>query len=73
MYFGDHSPPHFHAQYGDDSVSICIDSGATLNGHLPRRAARLVEEWRVQHADELRTAWDNTQENELPDKIDPLM
>jgi hypothetical protein len=27
MYFGDHEPPHFHAEYGDDEamIDICPD------------------------------------------------
>ena len=38
MYYSDHSPPHFHAKYGDDSASIRIDNGAVVDGNLGRRA-----------------------------------
>ena len=72
LYFGDHTPPHFHAQYGDAKASIRIDDGEIVAGKLPRRAGRLVEEWRSQHAEELAAAWNRAQRNELPGKIEPL-
>ena len=33
MYFADHSPPHFHARYGEFQAQIEIASGAVLSGH----------------------------------------
>jgi hypothetical protein len=47
MYYNDHSPPHFHAKYGGDQVSVRIDNGEVLEGKLGARALRLVEEWRA--------------------------
>ena len=38
MYYNDHSPPHFHAKYGDDQASLRIDNGAILEGNLGTRA-----------------------------------
>ncbi|MDP3971738.1 MAG: DUF4160 domain-containing protein [Candidatus Nanopelagicales bacterium] len=72
LYFGDHAPAHFHAQYGDQVANVRIDNGETLCGSLPKRAARLVEQWRTQHAEDLAAAWDRVQRNELPGKIEPL-
>ena len=72
LYFGDHAPAHFHAQYGDWNASIQIDDGELVAGKLPRQASRLVEEWRAQHAEELAVAWNRAQHNELPGKIEPL-
>ena len=39
MYYADHSPPHFHARYGEFQAQIEISSGRILNGQLPNRAA----------------------------------
>ncbi len=35
MYFDDHSPPHFHAFYGDREAQVGIQPIALLNGALP--------------------------------------
>jgi hypothetical protein len=45
MYFGDHAPPHFHAEYSEFEAVIAIHSGAVLGGRLPPRAMGLVAEW----------------------------
>lgn len=68
----DHPPPHFHAEYGDDQALLAIADGSVIAGHLPRRALRLVEEWRELHAEELMAAWDLASERENPGTIDPL-
>jgi hypothetical protein len=44
MYFYDHEPPHFHAQYAEHHAVIAIGSGEVLVGDLPSRALKLVEE-----------------------------
>lgn len=35
MYFNDHSPPHFHAIYGQYEAEILIKNGEILMGELP--------------------------------------
>jgi len=57
MYFADHNPPHFHAIYAEHEALIRIDDGGTIRGDLPRTAARLVEQWRALHQDELLANW----------------
>jgi len=57
MYYRDHSPPHFHAIYGDDEAIIDIASGAVLDGKLSRRALALVSDWVVAHPQELQDNW----------------
>ena len=32
MFFEDHQPPHFHAQYGDDKALIDINKGEIFRG-----------------------------------------
>lgn len=44
MYFNDHAPAHFHAEYGEHEALIEMDTLALLRGELPRRAmARVLE------------------------------
>lgn len=57
MYHNDHSPPHFHAVYGEHESVIHIDTLEVLRGTLPRRALALVLEWAALHRDALRADW----------------
>jgi len=45
MFFGDHSPPHFHAYYGEHEALIDIHNLSIFAGRLPPRAIGLVMEW----------------------------
>jgi Domain of unknown function (DUF4160) len=72
MYFSDHNPPHFHAIYAEHEALISIDDGSTIRGDLPRTAARLVEQWRALHRDELRANWTLAQEPAVLSGIEPL-
>ena len=72
IYFGDHSPPHFHAEYGDSAVVIGIESLAVLAGEFPPRATGLVTEWASLRQRELTAAWGRASRMEAPGRIDPL-
>jgi diadenosine tetraphosphate (Ap4A) HIT family hydrolase len=72
MYFGDHDPPHFHAYYSGDKATFAIDSHDVLEGHLPVRAKKLVEEWVELHKVELEAAWKQAVNLKQPGRIDPL-
>ena len=37
MYFDDHVPPHFHAQYGEYEALINIESLGIISGSLHQR------------------------------------
>ena len=72
MYYNDHSPPHFHAKYGDFEAVIAIETGELVDGHLPARVIGLVQEWRECHRDELGDDWDLARERKALKRIDPL-
>jgi hypothetical protein len=57
MYFGNHPPPHFHAEYGGAQVKIEIATLAVIDGELPPRALGLVTEWAALHQGELLDLW----------------
>lgn len=44
MYFGDHKPPHFHADYGEFSAQVRIEDFGIEAGYLPPKALALVVE-----------------------------
>jgi hypothetical protein len=73
MFAKDHNPPHFHAKYGDQIGIFNIATGTLMEGKLPKRAIRLVEDWIELHRDELIENW-KTSQSDSPEfkKIEPL-
>lgn len=72
MYFADHNPPHFHAEYGEYRAEYNIHSFAVMNGKLPRRSHMLVLVWASIHQEELLANWERAQQAERLKKIRPL-
>jgi hypothetical protein len=72
MYFDDHEPPHFHAEYAEDEAVLSIETLAVIAGRLRPRALGLVAEWAALHQDDLRKAWLKTKNLEATEKIAPL-
>jgi hypothetical protein len=72
MFFDDHNPPHFHAEYGDDLALIDIRSLAVFSGRLSPRVTGLVIEWATLHQRELLADWERAQTHEELQKIAPL-
>jgi hypothetical protein len=72
LYFNDHSPPHFHAEYGESEAVYEIDTLDILRGQLPRRAHSMVIEWALGHRNELRANWLRAREGLSPEQIEPL-
>ena len=72
MYYNDHNPPHFHAEYGSQRAIIDIRTLAIIGGEVSPRATGLVMEWAAQHRADLLRAWDQARRMESMDRIDPL-
>jgi hypothetical protein len=72
MYFADHAPPHFHAEYAEFEARIAIETLAVLSGDLPARAMGLVVEWATLHRQELQTRWQHARALQPLNRIDPL-
>ncbi len=72
MYYEDHSPAHFHAEFGGDRASFSL-LGETLSGEIRSRVARrLIREWAQAHRDELELNWANSREGRPMLSIEPL-
>ena len=56
MYYREHAPPHFHAEYGEFEITVDIHTGI-VTGKFPRRALQLVLEWYALHKAELAENW----------------
>lgn len=72
MYFDDHNPPHFHAEYAGDEALIDVNTLAVFSGRLPARAQALVSKWATLHREELLSDWQKAKSLEPLDKIEPL-
>jgi hypothetical protein len=71
MFYRDHAPPHFHAEYGEHEITVAIETGE-VNGYFPRRALAAVLEWSELHHDELMADWLLAREEQALNRIDPL-
>ena len=71
MFWDDHTPPHFHAKYGEYEIIVNILTGV-VEGEFPRRALRHVIEWYELHSDELLEDWELCRKSEMPKPIQPL-
>ena len=71
MYYRDHPPPHFHAEYAEQEIEVEIETGI-VEGRFPRRALHAVLEWYEQHRDELRVNWQRARDEQSLNSIDPL-
>ena len=71
MLYDDHSPPHFHAEYGEYKITVEINTGV-VEGRFPRRALRAVMEWHDLHRDELSANWLAAGRHQPLRKIVPL-
>jgi hypothetical protein len=72
MFFDDHNPPHFHAEYGEHKATIKIKDFTLTKGYLPPRALGLVIEWAALHQNELLNDWELAKNNQSPLIIDAL-
>ena len=72
MFYNDHMPAHFHAEYAGSETLIEIESLEVYRGELPRRALALVLEWAVLYRQALRENWRMARGGVAPRDISPL-
>lgn len=71
MYYRDHAPPHFHAEYGEYEVTVEITTGV-VTGHFPRRALKAVLEWYEINKEALLRDWELAEQRKPLEPIQPL-
>ena len=72
MYYDDHNPPHFHAQYAGNTAVINILECTVMKSALPKRQLKLVLAWTELHKDELMQNWELVKSSKEPLEIKPL-
>jgi hypothetical protein len=73
MYFDDHNPPHFHAEYAGQKALINILDATVMKSALPKRQLKLVLAWAELHKDELMQNWELVKTSKEPLEINPLI
>ena len=73
MYYDDHNPPHFHAEYNDMRVLVDILKGRILKGSFPSKQLKYVLAWADIHQNELMENWELAKQDLPLKKIAPLM
>jgi hypothetical protein len=73
MFYDDHNPPHFHAEYSGKKAVFDF-KGNVIKGDLSSRTAtKLVREWVDLHVAELEKDWQLATESKVINKIQPLL
>ena len=72
MNYKDHLPPHFHARYQGQEVTIEIQTGI-VKGRMSRRALRMLFEWSERYREALMENWERARARQPLEKIPPLV
>lgn len=73
MFWNEHMPPHFHAEYGGKKVLVDIGHVTVIRGVFPFKQLKLVLAWCEIHREELMMNWENAQRHEQLQRINPLV
>lgn len=68
MFFlaSEHNPPHIHVLYGEYMGVIDIRNNEMIQGDLPDKALKIVQEWTAIHQQELIKMWETQDIKQLP-------
>ena len=72
MYYDEHNPPHFHAEYQGQKAVFALNGNVTRGNLGSRTATKLVREWIDLHENELREDWELAQMGKNMKKVAPL-
>lgn len=73
MYYSEHNPPHFHAEYAGYKALIDIIDAKVYKGLLPTKQLKIVLAWCEIHKDELMQNWELSKSDMPLNKINPLI
>ncbi len=73
MFYDDHNPPHFHAEYSGKKAVFDFNGNVIKGDLASRTATKLVREWVDLHVSELEEDWKLATENKVINKIQPLL
>ena len=72
MFFDDHEPAHFHAEFQGENATFDF-SGRVISGRIRSTTARrLVRQWARLHGPELELNWKRSKRLEPLEQVPPL-
>jgi len=57
IFYNEHNPPHFHAEYSGHKAIIAIKD-RIVKGDMPNRALKLIFEWLDLYSEQLLENWE---------------
>jgi hypothetical protein len=72
MFYREHEPAHFHAEYRGEHAKFDFDGNLIAGEIRPRKARRLIREWASSHRRELAANWEKMKAGQALDSIEPL-
>ena len=72
MFYEDHPPPHFHAEYQGQQGKFDFDGSMVVGSIRSRTALRLIREWAQLHGTELEANWERAVARSPLERIPPL-
>lgn len=73
MYYDDHNPPHFHAEYNGNKIIVDIIKCKAIKGAFPSKQLKLILAWAAIHQDELMQNWELSKDGKPLNRINPLV
>jgi hypothetical protein len=72
MFYNDHNPPHFHAEYQGSEGEFDFN-GNPIEGNIKSKTAlKLIKEWAMLRRKDLEQNWQNISTKSTINKIEPL-
>lgn len=72
MFYDEHNPPHFHAEYSGNKAVFDFQGNIIKGNLLSKTATKLIREWIDLHVQELEEDWELAIKNQEIKKISPL-
>ncbi len=72
MYYDEHNPPHFHAEYSGNKAVFDFKGNVAKGDLSSKTATKLVRELIDLHVNELEEDWNLARESKALKKIEPL-
>ncbi len=72
MFYKEHEPAHFHAEYQGQQGKFDLDGEMIVGNIQSRTALRLIREWASLHRRELDANWENMKAGRPLERIAPL-
>jgi len=72
MFYNEHPPSHFHAEYQGTKGNFDFDGNMIKGNIKSKNALRLIKEWAELHKSELEVNWQNAKIKKDINKIEPI-